>query len=266
MARGPKHHLKRIAAPNHWKLDKLTGVYAPRPSSGPHKLRECMPLIILLRNKLKYALTGREVQSILMNRLITVDGRVRTDSTYPAGFMDVISIAKTNDHYRLLYDVTGRFAIHKINDSEATFKLCRVTKTFITTGKVPVLTTHDGRTLRYPDPAIKKNDTVKIDIASGTVTEHIKMGTGNLAMVVAGHNLGRVGLIVSRDRHPGKFDIVHVRDASGKTFATRLENVFIIGRGTKSLVSLPKRKGVKKNIIEDREYRLARNAANEMRK
>ena len=72
MARGPKKHLKRLKAPKHWMLDKLSGVFAPRPSTGPHKMRESLPLMILLRNRLKYALTKRECQTILMNRLIKV--------------------------------------------------------------------------------------------------------------------------------------------------------------------------------------------------
>lgn len=62
-------------------------IQAPRPSPGPHKLRESLPLTIFLRNRLKYALTGREVTSIVQQRLIKVDGKVRTDNTYPAGFM-----------------------------------------------------------------------------------------------------------------------------------------------------------------------------------
>jgi small subunit ribosomal protein S4e len=95
MARGPKKHLKRLDAPKHWMLDKLSGSYvrpprlvfvverfffsrvnegtrwafgspllsqATRPRAGPHKLRESLPLIIFLRNRLKYALTGREVR------------------------------------------------------------------------------------------------------------------------------------------------------------------------------------------------------------
>merc|ERR1712183_127839 len=99
MARGPKKHLKRLNAPKHWMLDKLSGVWAPRPSTGPHKLRECMPLAILLRNRLKYALTYQEVKMIVMQRLIKVDGKVRTDMTYPAGNMDVISIDKTKEHF-----------------------------------------------------------------------------------------------------------------------------------------------------------------------
>lgn len=44
---------------------------------------------------------------------------------------------------------------------------------------------------------------------------------GNLVMITGGHNLGRVGIIQSRERHPGSFDIVHVKDANGHTFATR---------------------------------------------
>lgn len=68
-------------------LDKLGGVFAPRPSSGPHKLRESLPLIIMLRNRLKYALTRNEVEKIVKQRVIKVDGKVRTDMTFPSGFM-----------------------------------------------------------------------------------------------------------------------------------------------------------------------------------
>lgn len=128
MPRGPKKHLKRLNAPSHWMLDKLGGVFAPKPSPGPHKQRECLPLTVLLRNRLKwvpahgwhdlcaaafaachmrlvsratasslevktkhalqqltvvlsaaprYALTGREVTAILMQRHVKVDGKVR---------------------------------------------------------------------------------------------------------------------------------------------------------------------------------------------
>lgn len=68
-------------------LDKLGGVFAPRPSTGPHKLRESLPMVVFLRNRLKYALNNAEVTKIVMQRLIKVDGKVRTDSNYPAGFM-----------------------------------------------------------------------------------------------------------------------------------------------------------------------------------
>ncbi|KAL8542112.1 hypothetical protein ACS0TY_003097 [Phlomoides rotata] len=47
LARGLKKHLKRLNAPKHWMLDKLGGAFAPKPSSGPHKSRECLSLILI---------------------------------------------------------------------------------------------------------------------------------------------------------------------------------------------------------------------------
>ena len=44
--------------------------------------------------------------------------------------------------------------------------------------KIPFLVTHDGRTIRYPDPIIKVNDTIQVDIASGKITDHIKFESG----------------------------------------------------------------------------------------
>merc|ERR1712050_187995 len=174
MARGPRKHLKRLNAPKHWMLDKLTGVFAPRPSTGPHKLRECLPLCIFLRNRLHYALTMDEVKKILQQRLIKVDGRVRTDTTYPAGFMDVITIDRTGENFRLIYDVKGRFAVHRISAEEAKYKLCKVRKVSVGPKGVPFIVTHDGRTIRYPDPLVKVNDTVKVDISSGKIEDFIK--------------------------------------------------------------------------------------------
>ncbi|KAG0346583.1 40S ribosomal protein S4, X isoform, partial [Podila humilis] len=183
VARGPKKHLKRLNAPKHWMLDKLTGTYAPRPTAGPHKLRECLPLIILIRNRLKYALNGKEVQSILMQRLVKVDGKVRTDSTFPAGFMDAITIEKTGENFRLVYDTKGRFTVHRITAEEAQYKLCKVKKVQLGAKGIPFVVTHDGRTLRYPDPLIKVNDTIKLDLESGKFNEFIKFEVGNVAMV-----------------------------------------------------------------------------------
>ena len=53
---------------------------------------------------------------------------------------------------------------------------------------------------------------------------------GNLCMVTGGANLGRIGVITNRERHPGSFDVVHVKDSTGNSFATRLSNIFVIGK------------------------------------
>lgn len=124
----------------------------------------------------------------------------------------MISIDKTGEHFRLIYDVKGRFTVHRITAEEAKvgalvpqprkrvpswkvgsfwvglslllsspcvqYKLCKVRKIIIGTKGIPHLITHDARTIRYPDPLIKVNDTVRIDLESTKITDYIKFDTG----------------------------------------------------------------------------------------
>merc|ERR1712064_64942 len=151
-------------------LDKMGGVWAPRPSTGPHKLRECLPLVLILRNRLKYALTNKEVQTILMQRLVKVDGKVRTDVNYPVGFMDVISLEKSDEHFRLMYDAKGRFVLHRLNN--------------------------------------KNHDVAKVDLATGKAVDCLKFEVGSQCIVTKGQNQGRMGTVTHREKHVGSFEIV----------------------------------------------------------
>ncbi len=181
-------------------------------------------------------------------------------------------------------------------------------KKYTAAGGVPYIATSDSRSIRYPDPSININDSVKVrlslslamlaiscrilisfyppssyyaaippslahgfvpciimgslltsqqfDLESKKITEFVPFEVGNLVVAVGGSNIGRVGVVLNREKHPGSHDIVHVKDAVGHTFATRLDNIFVIGKGTKSLISLPKAKGVRRSLIEDRAARL----------
>ena len=44
------------------------------------------------------------------------------------------------------------------------YTLARVKQLAMGPKKVPYIVTHDGRTIRYPDPAVAVNDSVKVDI------------------------------------------------------------------------------------------------------
>merc|ERR1711977_406734 len=72
-----------------------------------------------------------------------------------------------------------------------------------------------------------------------------------------GQNQGRVGVITGREKHVGSFEIVHVKDSKQRSFATRISNVFCIAaKEDESMVSLPRGKGLRDNILEERKKRL----------
>ena len=194
---------------------------------------------------------------ILRQKLVNVDGRARVDPKYPVGFQDVVEIPKTGERFRMLYDVKGRFTLVKIQEAEAKLKLVKVTDVHTTTGRIPVVVTHDGRRLRYASPKIRIGDTLVLEIEGQKVQQVLAQRVGKIAMVTGGANRGRIGSIVSLERHPGAFDLAHLRDATGHEFVTRNSNIFIIGDNETSIpIALPKLKGVKQSIIEEREQKL----------
>ncbi|KAK8705774.1 hypothetical protein V6N13_049366 [Hibiscus sabdariffa] len=79
-----------------------------------------------------------------MQTHVMVDGKVRTDKTYPASFMDVVSIPKISEDFRLLYDTKRRFYLHAITGDETKFKLCKVRSVQFYQKGIPYLNTYDS--------------------------------------------------------------------------------------------------------------------------
>merc|ERR1711998_459152 len=73
--------------------------------------------VLVLRNRLKFALTKKEVQMICMQRLVKVDGKVRTDTNFPCGFGDGITLEKQGGSFRVMYDPKGRFVLQRLDNS-----------------------------------------------------------------------------------------------------------------------------------------------------
>mmetsp|Transcript_16550 Transcript_16550/g.41850 ORF Transcript_16550/g.41850 Transcript_16550/m.41850 type:complete len:251 (+) Transcript_16550:58-810(+) len=245
MAHGIKKHLKRLRAPKKWKLTKLGGIWAPNPKSGPHKKFESFPLILVLRNRLKYALNNQEAIQILQQRSIKVDKKIRTEKNYPTGLMDIISIEKTEENFRLLVDTLGRFILHRIEEKESMFKLCKVIQSTKGQRGIPYIVTHDGRTIRFPDPFIKTNDTILFDLSEKKIIDFIKFEVGSLCIITGGPSVGRIGIVLQQGKNFIEEEMIKLKDANGIEFSTKFSFIFVIGKGRKSFISLPKDKGIR---------------------
>lgn len=256
--KGQRKIIKRVAAPKNWYLGKLKGVYGTRPTAGPHKLRECIPLNVLLQQRLKYALTRDEAMKIVLDKegMVKIDGKVRRNHRFPLGIMDVVSIEKTNEHFRILLDIKGRFQPHRIDAKEAGFKLCKIVRKQIGKNKIPYIVTHDGRTIRFPHPDIEISDSIKLNVNTHEIDGCIKFVNGATVTLTGGNNMGRIGVLQSIEKHLGSFDIAHVKDSRGKHFSTRVGNVMVIGDGKTPAISLPKGEGIKLTLIEERDNKL----------
>ena len=140
-------HMKRLTIPKSWKIAKKEVKWAVKVSPGKHSKDAAMPLGMVVRDMLGYADSMREARRIIGSRKILVDGRVEIDYKAPVGFMDVISIPETGEHYRMLFDAKGRLTLIQIDAERAKWKLVRINnKTYVRGGKVQ-LNLHDGRNI-----------------------------------------------------------------------------------------------------------------------
>ena len=128
---------------------------------------------------------------------------------------------------------------------------------YTATGRVPVAVTHDGHRIRYPDPLTSIGDTLVYNTVQKKVVDLVKSGRGKAVLITGGANRGRIGEIVSIERHPGAFNIARLKDSAGNEFATRAANIFVIGKDlSHPLVTLPKQQGLRMNVIQEREEKL----------
>jgi len=71
------------------------------------------------------------------------------------------------------------------------------------------------------------------------IIDFVKFGIGALCLIIGGSNIGKIGIITYKEENQGISGIVNLKDVNDYEFSIKLSNVFVIGKGNKSLVSLP---------------------------
>ena len=221
--------LKRLLAPEFWKIPKKVKKWVVSPRAGPHPKFYCIPLQILARDILKLVETGKEARTIIKKGEILVDGKPRKDHAYPVGLFDVISTPRTKQNYRVVPDVKG-LALVEIPEKEADKKICKIeNKTILKKGKLQ-LNLHDGKNLLTDNKDYKTGDSILIELTSLKILQHLTLEKGNMGIISEGANVGRIGKIV--DIVPGKMkeDVKIVCEIEGKTQEILKERFVVIGK------------------------------------
>jgi len=248
MARkGAKRHLKRLAAPTSWYIERKTFKWAVKPSPGPHSMKTSIPLLYIIRDYLGYAKTAREARKILNEGKVLVDGKVRKDYKFPVGIMDIVSIPASGEHYRVFPNRLGKLILHPISEEEAKIKPMKVNNKRMVKGGNLQLNLHDGsnhlvKLSSLTDETKDKYhtfDTLLMKMPEREIIEIIPFEIGSYVFVTQGKNVARKGKIVEVRHFPAGWpDVVTIEDEEGELFDTLKEYAFVIGKD-KPRISLP---------------------------
>ncbi|MEN2999446.1 MAG: 30S ribosomal protein S4e [Acidilobaceae archaeon] len=244
---GESKHLKALVAPPFWPVHRKEYAWTVKPRAGPHSKSSSLPLLLVVRDVLKYAKTAREARKLIAEGDFKVDGVVRRDPKFPLGFMDVLEVRGSGEAFRVLPYPTAFFKLHPIPPGEVDLKPLRIeNKTTVEGGHVQ-LNLYGGRNVlvRVKDPRKPEEDiystwgTVLLSLKDSSILRYVPFGEGKLAIVMGGRAVGRVGRIKSVTKGWRKeTTIVTLEDARRNVFQTSLNYIFILGE-ERPLVSLP---------------------------
>src|SRR5690348_15623003 len=82
---GGDTRVKRQVAPTFWNIRRKKARFVLRVKPGPHSKRRAYPLGIILRDVLKIADTMHEVERVVNDGKIKVDGIIRRDVNFGVG-------------------------------------------------------------------------------------------------------------------------------------------------------------------------------------
>lgn len=249
MPSGGHRHCKRLAAPSSWGLEKTGGTFSVRMMPGAHNKALSIPLKYVIQRFLKVAETSKEVSYILNSKMVAVNGKDITNAKMPVGLFDVVTIKKTNQHYRLLFNTSRKFVVHKISSDEAQFRLTKVMSKGEDQG-VPFTRTLDGYNFRFVDPAVSISDTVKVDIKTNKVVDYLRFEADKIAFVFGGSNTGRVGVIKRIEKLRDGKTFVYLTDANEKNFTVLESKAIVIGDKSSLWMSLDEQAGIRLDEYE----------------
>jgi len=189
-----KNHLKRIASPKTWIINRKENKFILRPTPGGHPLDNGMPLGVIMRDMLKLASVMSEVKKILNNKEVLVDGKRRKDHGFIVGLFDVISLPGLKKYYRLVLDSKGRIAFSEIDEKESKLKLSKVTgKTALKKGNVQ-FNLHDGKNIVANEKA-KVGDSLLLELPKLTVKKVLPLKEGMRVFLTKGNHAGDSGTL-----------------------------------------------------------------------
>jgi len=189
-----KNHLKRIATPRTWVIDRKAQTFITRPNPGAHSLYFGTSLGVILRDQLGLVSTMSEVKKALNRKNILVDGKRRKDHRHAVGLFDVISVSETKKSYRVLLDNKGRLAIQEIDEKEASLKPCKIVgKKILAKGKLQY-NLHDGKNI-ISDQKANVGDTFILSLPKLEIKEVLPLKEGNFVFLTKGKHGGNSGIL-----------------------------------------------------------------------
>ncbi len=218
-----KRHLKRLNAPKTWKIPRRGITFITKSNPGGMSKTLTMPVSNLLKYDLKLATNTKEVKSIIKSGDILINHKKISDYRYPVCFIDVITIPKTNDNYRLIIDTDGILKPVAISKEDSKLKVLKIIGKNYLKGKMQ-LNLMNGLNVFFEKHHYKVGDSLLITVPDNIVKEHIAFEKGALVLLYKGKHIGKIGTLQSMTQKSV------ILKTGNEEYETKREYVLVVGK------------------------------------
>jgi small subunit ribosomal protein S4e len=201
--------MKRLAAPKTWPIKrkgKQRFITRPYPRA-PFSLG--LPLTIILRDLLGVAYNNKEVEYLVRNKKVLVNGKPRKNGKFLVTLFDVISFPQINKHYRLTLGKNKKLKIVEINEEETDKKIIKIIRKQKVKGGKIQLTGLDSTNILLDNTNLRVGDSIIYNLKTKQIEKELPLKEGVYVYFYSGSNTAQQGIIK-------RIIIPEVKEAYGK--------------------------------------------------
>ena len=214
-------HKKRITIAKTWLIPRTGTKYVAFSMSDNNK---SMPLIIALRDSLKFVKTKRELKLLLNSKQILVNGKIVREINYPVNLFDSITLIPAKKSYREVLKAK-KIGFEEVSEKESTEKIYKVIGKKILPGKKIQINLSDGKNILSSEK-INTGDFIVLDNLKNKILKIKQLKEGEDVIITAGKHIGKTGKI-KKIEEQGERKIAEL-DSKHEKIRTEAKNLFLI--------------------------------------
>lgn len=183
-------YMKRRTVPKEWPIARKGSTFVTESRS-----KKGIPVLIVLRDLLKFAKTKKEIKKEINKKSILLNGKPIKDARLGMALFDILFITSSNKYYILDISEKRKFYVREIDEKNAERKIAKIIGKRMLKGKKIQLNLSDGINLFY-EKECKTGDSVLVNFKDKKVEKYLPLEKGRKVIVFAGKHSGEKGKIV----------------------------------------------------------------------
>lgn len=184
-------HVKRIAANKSWPIPRKGTKYLIVPS---HNKKSGIPLLIVMRDVLKFVKTKKELKKALLEGNVLVNTIPVKKENYSLTLFDNISLPLMKKYFKLNYTNTGKINFEEVSEDECSRKTIKVLGKKVLKKNIIQINLSDGRNLISKEK-INVGDSIIIKFKDNKIEKILPLVEKANVLIIKGKHKGKQGVL-----------------------------------------------------------------------